>query len=224
MTETVERCPICRRQLGTNPPSVIGCCYVHLFKGRDEGTSSAHIFDCYARGIAIRDAELATLRERLPHLEEAARLLGLTNSFAVVGMPCSDAQAEAYEKAFRAWVKADDVARRQEDDFYREAGPGRPVDALLAHRQRNNDGSDGESVHATAKSSTPFDDKRALRAGYGIDEPNHHTCREDRAAAALVVTDAVLALYRKRSDISWESIEADLAEICSKYAQSGGGK
>jgi len=41
------------------------------------------------------------------------------------------------------------------------------------------------------------------------------------AAVALAVTDAVLALYRKRSDISWESIEADLAEIHAKYMQPG---
>jgi len=72
--ETAERCRICRRPLGTNPPTAIGCCYVHLFKG-DEGTAGAHRWHCYENGIAIRDTELAAFRERDLHLEEAARLL-----------------------------------------------------------------------------------------------------------------------------------------------------
>src|SRR6478752_659416 len=141
MTETVERCPICRRQLGTNPPTVVGCCYVHLFEG-DEGTAGAHRWDCYERGVSIRDAELASLRER-ERLEPIE--LPPVDSLPPLNVdPDALPKLREHARLAREERELETAVVEAAVDYVGSLDAGTPldraIDALVAHRQRNNDG------------------------------------------------------------------------------------
>lgn len=108
-----ELCPVCMRFPILKAPTGEGCLRFGQVK-RDLYATAYAEAECYRKGLDLRESALATTQARLDalvaereHLEEAARLCRFTFDHAIDGEECSDAEADTYGEAFKAWAAAD---------------------------------------------------------------------------------------------------------------------